>query len=95
MCDHAETDRCFQKDSCVLSHSRVERLYHIEKYKTTFCIKFPKLLHECDYGEFCSFAHSMRDLKSRIVHFMSKDADFYMFYFKTEWCPFNKDHNKA
>lgn len=26
---------------------------------------------------------------------MKKDADFYMFYFKTEWCPFNKDHNKA
>lgn len=26
---------------------------------------------------------------------MKKDADFYMFYFKTEWCPFNKEHNKA
>jgi len=26
---------------------------------------------------------------------MAKDADFYMFYFKTEWCPFNKEHNKA
>lgn len=26
---------------------------------------------------------------------MTKDADYYMFYFKTEWCPFNKDHNKA
>ena len=26
---------------------------------------------------------------------MKKDADFFMFYFKTECCPFNKEHNKA
>lgn len=26
---------------------------------------------------------------------MQKDTDFYMYYFKTEWCPFNKEHNKA
>ena len=24
-----------------------------------------------------------------------QDFDFYMFYFKTEWCPFNHEHNKA
>mmetsp|Transcript_7054 Transcript_7054/g.5303 ORF Transcript_7054/g.5303 Transcript_7054/m.5303 type:complete len:101 (+) Transcript_7054:1394-1696(+) len=53
------------------------------------------MLAECEYGEYCSFAHSMQDIKSRIIHFMQKDPDFYMFYFKTEWCPFNKEHNKA
>ena len=37
----------------------------------------------------------MPDMKTRIIHNMSKDADFYIFYFKTEWCPFNKEHNKA
>lgn len=37
----------------------------------------------------------MKDIKTRIIHFLQKDADFYMFYFKTEWCPFNKEHNKA
>lgn len=26
---------------------------------------------------------------------MKKDLDFYLFYYKTEWCPFNKEHNKA
>lgn len=30
-----------------------------------------------------------------MIHTMTKDDDFYMFYFKTEWCPFNKEHNKA
>lgn len=78
-----------------MAHNRVERLYHCEKYKTKFCTKFPKQLVHCDYNEFCSFAHSMRDIKTRIIHFMQKDQDFYMFYFKTEWCPFNKEHNKA
>lgn len=24
-----------------------------------------------------------------------KDMDFYLFHFKTSWCPFTKDHNKA
>lgn len=97
MCDHAETDRCEHKDECSLSHNRVEKLYHIDKYKTKFCSKFPKHLANCEYGEYCSFAHSIRDIKSRIIHspFMTKDFDFYMFYFKTEWCPFNKEHNKA
>lgn len=95
LCDNSETDKCQQKDGCNLAHNRVERLYHVEKYKTKFCTKFPKHIHQCEYGEYCSFAHSMKDIKTRIIHFLQKDADFYMFYFKTEWCPFNKEHNKA
>ena len=79
----------------MLAHNRVERLYHIEKYKTKFCTHFPHLLNKCDYGEYCSFSHSVNDMKSRLIHIMNKDADFYMFYFKTEWCPFNNEHNKA
>jgi hypothetical protein len=26
---------------------------------------------------------------------MERDANFYMYYFKTEWCPQNGEHNKA
>lgn len=26
---------------------------------------------------------------------MKKDLDFYMYFFKTEWCPYNKDQNKS
>lgn len=78
-----------------MAHNRVERLYHVEKYKTKFCTKYPKYIQQCEYGDYCSFAHSMKDIKTRIIHYMQKDADFYMFYFKTEWCPFNREHNKA
>lgn len=78
-----------------MSHNRVESVYHPEKYKSKYCTKYPKNLHKCDYGDYCSFAHSTKELKTRLIHKMMKDADFYMFYFKTEWCPFNKEHNKA
>ena len=52
----------------------------------------------CEYGEYCSFAHSIEDIKLRLVHYLlphQADFDFYIFYFKTEWCPFNNEHNKA
>ena len=26
---------------------------------------------------------------------MTRNQEFYMFYFKTEWCPYNTEHNKA
>lgn len=95
LCDYFETDKCPNRDNCPLAHNKVERLYHIEKYKTKFCTKFPRYIRDCEYQGYCSFAHSMPDMKTRIIHNMLKDADFYIFYFKTEWCPFNKEHNKA
>jgi hypothetical protein len=78
-----------------VSQNRVESVYHPEKYKSKYCTKYPKNLSKCEYGDYCSFAHSTKDLKTRLIHQMKKDSDFYMFYFKTEWCPFNKEHNKA
>ncbi len=76
-----------------MAHSNVERLYHVEKYKTKYCQSSED---ECMYGSLCSFAHSELDIKTRLIHKYELDAQFYMFYFKTEWCPFqNKNHNKA
>ena len=73
------------RDNCELAHSDVERLYHVEKYKSKYCLS---TLSECPYAEFCSFAHSDLDLKTRLIHKYTHDTHFYMFYFKTEWCPF-------
>jgi hypothetical protein len=95
LCDNYETDLCKQKDKCHVSHNRVESVYHPEKYKSKYCTKYPKNLSQCEYGDYCSFAHSTKELKKRIIHQMTKDADFYMYYYKTEFCPFNNDHNKA
>ena len=82
-------------DVCPHAHNKVERLYHPEKYKAKFCTFFPHNLTQCEYGNFCSFAHSQGDVKVTLIHQYPHDEDFYLFYFKTEWCPFTQDHNKA
>ena len=33
--DFCQNEKC--KETCALAHNKVERLYHIEKYKTRFC----------------------------------------------------------
>ncbi len=95
LCEFQETPNCKKGEACLESHNRVERLYHIDKYKTKFCTQYPKNIFNCEYGEYCSFAHSVKDIKTRLINLMKKDKEFYMFYFKTEWCPQNKNHNKA
>ena len=50
---------------------------------------YPNNLQNCEYGVFCSFAHSENDILIELIHNLEYDDDFYMFYFKTVWCPFN------
>lgn len=94
-CEEGENEVCAQGDSCQKSHSMVERLYHPDKYKTKYCIKFPNRLSECEYGEYCCFAHLDEELKVELIHNLERDEDFYLFYFKTVWCPYIHEHNKA
>ena len=68
----------------------LSEFYHPEKYKTKFCKKFPSNVSSCDFGELCAFAHSEEELSIDMLHRMIKDTDFYMFHFKTVWCPFNE-----
>jgi len=43
----------------------------------------------------CAFAHSESELSVNILEKMEKDVDFYMFHFKTVWCPFSdKEHQR-
>lgn len=95
LCAHQDQDKCPLGDVCKTAHNRVESVYHPEKYKSKYCTRYPKHISKCEYGDYCSFAHSTKELKTRLIHNMTKDSDFWMFYFKTEWCPFNKEHNKA
>ena len=48
-------------------------------------------LLECEFGHLCAFAHADEELSIDMLHLMDKDIDFYLFYFKTVWCPFNDD----
>lgn len=82
-------DNCSNGDNCLKSHNRVEQLYRPEKYKTKFCSFYPNNLDKCDYGIYCSFAHSEADIVVDLIHNYEYDKDFFMFIFKTVWCPFN------
>lgn len=82
-------DNCPKGDNCLKSHNRVEQLYRREKYKTKFCSFYPGNLDKCDYGIYCSFAHSENDIIVELIHNYEYDKDFFMFIFKTAWCPFN------
>ena len=98
LCKFADTEKCPKRDKCRRAHNRVERLYHKDKYKTKFCHCYPNKIGVCEYGEYCSFAHSIDDIKVRLIHNLlphHADFDFYIFFFKTEWCPYNHEHNKA
>jgi len=94
-CLASETSSCPLGDRCSKSHNTVEKLYHPDKFKTKYCNYYPNRLHLCQYYTYCSFAHSDEELKVELLHYLEKDIDFYLFYFKTSWCPFNHDHNKA
>ena len=87
---------CSKGDGCNFSHNYVEMLYRDNKYKSKFCEKFPNRVHDCDYGIYCSFAHSIEEIAVPLVHSLKKDADFYMFHFKTVFCPFNQfEHDRS
>ena len=77
-------------DQCFRSHNRVEEFYHPEKYKVKFCSSYPNKVDSCEYGDMCAFAHNEGELTVDLLHKMEpKDADFFMFYFKTIWCPYS------
>lgn len=97
LCEYAENpENCPDGEMCLKAHNRVEQLYKPEKYKTKFCSHYPHSLQLCEYGTFCSFAHNEHDITIDLIHNFEYDDDFYMFHFKTVWCPFNlTQHDKA
>jgi hypothetical protein len=71
----------------------VEEFYHPEKYKTKFCASYPDKVDSCEYGDYCAFAHHESELTITLLDKIDRDTDFYLFHFKTVWCPFSdKDH---
>jgi hypothetical protein len=69
-----------------------------DRFKTKFCHFFGDEIEKCTYGKQCSFAHSFEEINVRLLHYLlpsNQNFDFYITFFKTEWCPFNFDHNKA
>jgi hypothetical protein len=94
MCPEANSGTCSRGDDCPRAHNRVEDFYHPEKYKGKFCQKFPEKLDSCDYGDMCAFAHAEAELSVDVLDHLERDPDFYMFHFKTIWCPFSDKYHK-
>ena len=90
-CDQATT--CALKEECPKCHNKTEFLYHPNNYKMMFCKAFWEK-ETCNLGTFCPFAHLENELQGETLHDMRRDADFYIFYYKTVFCPFIwKEHN--
>lgn len=48
----------------------------------------------CEYADFCSFAHTENDLSVELIEKFDPDMDFYLFHFKTVWCPYKEDDHE-
>jgi len=94
MCVYALNEKeCPYGDSCQNAHNRVEEFYHPTKYRSRFCTYYPTNIASCEYGDFCCFAHSELDIGIDLLHLIERDTDFYMFHYKTAWCPFNETNH--
>jgi hypothetical protein len=95
MCPHiVKGKECTKGDRCQKAHNRVEEFYHPDKYKAKFCASYIDGSGDCEYGEYCSFAHSESEISVELIDRFELDSDFYMFHFKTVWCP-NSDTTHA
>ena len=79
---------CEEGDLCPYAHNNVERFYHPEMFKAKFCGSYTSGSRICEYGDFCAFAHNDSEISIDLIERFERDADFYMFHFKTTWCPY-------
>ena len=80
--------QCPNGDTCTFSHNTVEKFYHPEMYKAKFCESYTNGSRVCEYGDYCAFAHTEFEISIDLIDKFERDADFYMFHFKTTWCPY-------
>lgn len=96
ICDYvARGLDCKDGDNCKYSHNKVEQAYHPDKYRQKFCSYFPASIGSCEYGKFCSYAHSETELKGVLMHYFTQDVDFFIFHFKTQFCPYTAAHDRS
>jgi len=95
MCSYAARNlECPEGDNCGYCHNKVEELYHPERYKRKFCLCHPHNVHKCEYGNYCSFAHNEGEIKIELLHNMKKDEKFYLYKYKTVFCPYIYSHDR-
>lgn len=94
-CPNLTRNFCSCDQNCQFSKNKIEQLYHPEKYKKKFCEHFPNRIQNCEYGDFCSFAHSEQEIRTELFHKEKQDDNFILFKLKTVYCPFKTEHDRS
>lgn len=86
---------CAYGDRCDYAHTKVEQAYHPSKYRNKFCINYPANVEACPYSSYCSYAHHEDEIRVELIHNYKRDVDFYVFFFKTYFCPYSKCQDRS
>ena len=97
MCEFVGSiSKCPNGENCLKSHSRIEAFYHPSTYRMKLCEHYPDRLEDCPFGEHCSFAHSISQLKIPLIENIERNREFYILHYKTVFCPYNLiSHDRA
>lgn len=97
MCPFTKDNKpCPYGDYCLKCHNNVELNYHPNNYKKRFCVNFPNEQEDCKFGKYCSYAHSNSEILVELLHLYDYDDSFFMFHFKTQFCPINHiNHDRS
>ena len=83
---------CLNKANCPFSHNKYELAYHPTRYRRKYC-RHMLNPDSCKYGALCASAHHDGELKVGLLHCFDHNDDFFVFKYKTEFCPFVLEHN--
>lgn len=83
---------CYSRAKCRFAHNKFEVHYHPRRYKKKYC-KYLLEINRCKYGKYCAYAHNDQDIRIELLHTMARNDDFFLFKYKTEFCPFQMEHN--
>merc|ERR1719359_1734695 len=87
---------CAKGDACEKCHNRIELLYHPQAFKHRFCSSWPHV-ENCSRGDVCAFAHSRDEVAAPLFTPEEESGglseDFFMYKFKTLWCPLGVQHD--
>ena len=94
-CESCREQLDFYANPCIRTCPMQELLYHPKIIKTQLCRAFPNV-GACYWAEQCAFAHSWDQLT--VPHYSphemsTTDAEFYLYKFKTLWCPLGDAHD--
>lgn len=95
MCSKISQNYCPCESMCLFAKNKVEQLYHPEKYKKKFCEHYPYSIQKCEYGDFCSFAHSEGELRTELFFNEKQNDEFNMYKLKTVFCPRKNEHDRS